>query len=180
MVATTPLREVKLVLPMAPDMELVASQAASALAVWVGMTADRVDEVRMAVVEACINAFEHSHAEERKVDITFRVFGAAAPERLEIVVHDRGVGFSPDDVESSSATTHEVVETPAGRFRCTVVRHEASFLFSKTRLTWACAEDPLPLTRLVLMEWSGTGMDYVEELVALGEEGAAPSLALPE
>jgi len=99
MPATTPLREVKLVLPMAPDMELVASQAASALAVWVGMTADRVDEVRMAVVEACINAFEHSRAPERKVDITFRVFGAAAPDRLEIRVHDNGVGFSPAEVE---------------------------------------------------------------------------------
>jgi len=99
MVASTPLREVKLVLPMAPDMELVASQAASALASWVGMTADRVDEVRMAVVEACINAFEHSHADERKVDITFRVFGAGSPERLEILVHDQGVGFAPDEVE---------------------------------------------------------------------------------
>ncbi|MCM2269721.1 MAG: ATP-binding protein [Thermoanaerobaculia bacterium] len=89
----------KLVLPMAPDMELVASQAASALAAWVGMTADRVDEVRMAVVEACINAFEHSHADERRVDITFRVFGDGTPERLEIRVHDQGVGFSPDEVE---------------------------------------------------------------------------------
>lgn len=99
MAAPTPLREVKLVLPMAPDMELVASQAASALAAWVGMTADRVDEVRMAVVEACINAFEHSHADERRVDITFRVFGDGTPERLEIRVHDQGVGFSPDEVE---------------------------------------------------------------------------------
>lgn len=99
MAAPTPLREVKLVLPMAPDMELVASQAASALAAWVGMSADRVDEVRMAVVEACINAFEHSHADERKVDITFRVFGDETPERLEIRVHDQGVGFSPDEVE---------------------------------------------------------------------------------
>lgn len=99
MIAPTPLREVKLVLPMAPDMELVASQAASALAVWVGMTADRVDEVRMAVVEACINAFEHSQSAERKVEITFRVFGDGRPERLEIQVHDNGVGFQPGAVE---------------------------------------------------------------------------------
>ncbi|MCB1007516.1 MAG: ATP-binding protein [Acidobacteria bacterium] len=84
---------------MAPDMEIVASQAASAMATFVGMSPDRVDEVRMAVVEACINAFEHSHASERKVEITFRLFGAAGPERLEIRVHDRGVGFHPDRVE---------------------------------------------------------------------------------
>jgi serine/threonine-protein kinase RsbW len=84
---------------MAPDMELVASQAASALASFVGMSSDRADEVRMAVVEACINAFEHSRADERKVDITFRVWGGAEPERLEIQVHDAGVGFAPLEVE---------------------------------------------------------------------------------
>jgi len=95
----TPMREVTLILPMAPDMEIVASQAASAMATFVGMSPDRVDEVRMAVVEACINAFEHSHASERRVEITFRLFGAAGPERLEIRVHDRGVGFQPDRVE---------------------------------------------------------------------------------
>lgn len=95
----TPTREVTLILPMAPDMEIVASQAASALASYIGMSSDRVDEVRMAVVEACINAFEHSRATERKVDITFRLFGEAGAERLEIRVHDRGRGFSPAAVE---------------------------------------------------------------------------------
>ena len=94
----TPLREVRLILPMASDMELVASQTASAIANWMVMSAERVGEVEMAVVEACINAFEHSHSEERKVDITFRVFGAGGPERLEILVHDRGVGFVPASV----------------------------------------------------------------------------------
>lgn len=94
-----PLREVTLVLPMAPDMELVASQAASALAQFVGMPADRVDEVRMAVVEACINAFEHSHAAERRVDIVFRVYGEGSPEGLEIRVHDNGVGFTPAQIQ---------------------------------------------------------------------------------
>src|SRR5690606_32600251 len=52
-----------------------------------------------AVVEACINAFEHSHSAERRVDITFRVLGGDAPEALEIEVHDNGVGFAPAEVE---------------------------------------------------------------------------------
>lgn len=99
MTLRAPLREITLVLPMAPEMELVASQTASALAGWVGMSPDRIDEVRMAVVEACINAFEHSHAAEREVDITFLVWGTRQPERLEIRVHDRGVGFVPGAVE---------------------------------------------------------------------------------
>lgn len=99
MTARAPLREVTLVLPMAPDMELMASQTASAVASFVGMSADRVDEVRMAVVEACINSFEHSHASDRRVTVTFRVWGEKAPERLEIEVHDDGVGFAPEQVE---------------------------------------------------------------------------------
>jgi len=93
------LREVKLTLPMAPDMEVVASQAASSLAAFIGMSPDRVDEVRLAVVEACINAFEHSQSAERKVELTFCLIGDREPDCLEIRVHDRGVGFELNDVE---------------------------------------------------------------------------------
>ena len=93
------LREVKLTLPMAPDMEVVASQAASSLAAFIGMSPDRVDEVRLAVVEACINAFEHSHSAERKAEITFCLIGDREPDCLEISVHDRGVGFACSEVE---------------------------------------------------------------------------------
>ncbi len=95
----TRLREVKLTLPMAPDMEVVASQAASSLAAFIGMSPDRVDEVRLAVVEACINAFEHSHSPERRVEVTFCLIGDREPDCLEIRVHDRGVGFTVAEVE---------------------------------------------------------------------------------
>lgn len=93
------LREVKLTLPMAPDMEVVASQAASSLATFIGMSPDRVDEVRLAVVECCINAFEHSQCADRKVDITFGLLGDKEADTLEIRVHDDGVGFTVSEVE---------------------------------------------------------------------------------
>jgi anti-sigma regulatory factor (Ser/Thr protein kinase) len=102
MTSRTRLREVKLTLPMAPDMEVVASQAASSLATFIGMSPDRVDEVRLAVVECCINAFEHSQSPDRKVELTFILFGNdedAEADTLEIRVHDEGVGFSVNDVE---------------------------------------------------------------------------------
>jgi serine/threonine-protein kinase RsbW len=93
------LREVTLTLPMASDMEVAASKTATALAEYMGMSPDRIDEVRLAVVEACINAFEHSHAQNRQVYITFAVVGGREPEALEIRVRDEGVGFSPRAVE---------------------------------------------------------------------------------
>lgn len=82
--------------------------------------------------------------------------------------------------EAKSWTTHEVVETPAGRFRCTVHRIESSFLFATARMTWAYAEEPLPLTSVVRMEWRGAGMDYVQKLVAVSKAGAIASLRIPE
>jgi serine/threonine-protein kinase RsbW len=93
------LREVTLTLPMVPDMEIAASKTATAMAEFMKMSPDRIDEVRMAVVEACINAFEHSHSPDRKVYMTFEVLGDQEPENLRITVRDTGVGFSPGGVE---------------------------------------------------------------------------------
>lgn len=93
------LREVTLTLPMVPDMELAASKTATAMAEFMQMSPDRIDEVRMAVVEACINAFEHSRSSDRKVYMTFEVLGEREPENLRITVRDTGVGFAPAEIE---------------------------------------------------------------------------------
>lgn len=93
------MREVTLALPMVPDMEIEASKTATAIAESMRMSPDRIDEVRMAVVEACINALEHSRATDREIFVTFEVIGDKDPEKLRITVRDSGVGFSPDQVE---------------------------------------------------------------------------------
>ena len=93
------LREVTLTLPMLPDMEIAASKTATAMAEYMSMSPDRIDEVRMAVVEACINAIEHSGAPDRKVHIKFSILGDPVPERLQIEISDLGVGFEPGEVE---------------------------------------------------------------------------------
>lgn len=89
---------VTLTLPMAPDMEVAASKAAVSVARSMEMSADKIDEVRHAVVEACINAIEHSHAADRKVHLTLRVLEDSDPEVLEIVVRDGGQGFEADSI----------------------------------------------------------------------------------
>lgn len=92
-------QEVNLTLPIRPNMEMTASKTATALAESMGMSADKVDEVRMAVVEACINAFEHSRAKDGRVYVTFQILTDQEPQRLQIKVADTGVGFVPEDVE---------------------------------------------------------------------------------
>lgn len=102
MVQDSPLRETTLRLPMQPDMEIEAGEAAAAMAGAMEMSPDRIDEVRMAVVEACINAIEHSNASDREVVVEIAILDAADTERLCIKVHDDGVGFVPEEVEEPS------------------------------------------------------------------------------
>jgi serine/threonine-protein kinase RsbW len=94
----TTLREVTMSLPILPDMEIAASKTVTALAEFMEMSPDRIDEVRMAVVEACINAFEHSQAPDRKVHLTLSVLGDDEPRELRVVIEDSGVGFVPGNV----------------------------------------------------------------------------------
>ncbi|HEY7863324.1 MAG TPA: ATP-binding protein [Thermoanaerobaculia bacterium] len=101
--AETPPREVSLTIPVAPEMEIVATAQAAALGEYIEMSRDKIDEVKLALVEACINAFEHSEARDERVHLTFRVGGeAAGGEWLEIEVIDRGHGFDSGAVEPPS------------------------------------------------------------------------------
>ena len=98
------MQQVTLTLPMLPDMELTASKTACALSEHIGLSPDKIDEVQMAVVEACINAIEHSDAPDREVHIRLVVLGGEeSPEGLEITIQDSGIGFSADRVAKRAA-----------------------------------------------------------------------------
>lgn len=100
------LREVTLTLPLEqPDVEIAASNTATAVAESMAMSPDKIDEIRLAVVEACINAKEHSRAADRRVQIVCEVLGEGAPETLRITVHDNGIGFAPAAVEKPKIET---------------------------------------------------------------------------
>ena len=90
------LREVMVTLRMAPEMEVEASEKASAVARSMEMSQDKIDEVRMAVIEACLNACEHSRAERKEIEMILSVLGEKQPEKLQITVRDGGVGFDPE------------------------------------------------------------------------------------
>lgn len=90
-----PTKEIKLTIPMMPDMEIAASRTAEAVAEVMELDEDKTAEVSMALIEACLNSFEHSHSEDRKVYITFRVENS----ELTIILRDSGTGFDPSKVE---------------------------------------------------------------------------------
>ena len=88
-------QEVDLTIPMLQNFELAATRVAEALAEVMAFDEEKRDEVSMALLEACINSFEHSRSEDRKVYIRF----FAEDEQLKIVIRDFGGGFDPNRVE---------------------------------------------------------------------------------
>jgi serine/threonine-protein kinase RsbW len=98
-------REVSMSIPVAPEMEIVATAQAAALGEYVGLSRDKIDEVKLALVEACINAFEHADCRDEQLHLTFRLGRepqAMGREFLEVEVLDKGKGFDHHRVEAPS------------------------------------------------------------------------------
>ena len=85
-------REVILIIPMFPNIELAAAQTAFSLAEMMDFDENDIDEIQLAIIETCINAFEHSKSEDNRVSIKFIM----RDNELELKITDCGVGFRLD------------------------------------------------------------------------------------
>lgn len=83
-----------LTVPMLEEAELVAARAVEQIAENMAFDQRSRDQIRLALIEACINASEHSGSHDRNVYINF----IAQEDRLLIIVRDFGKGFDPLDV----------------------------------------------------------------------------------
>ena len=86
---------VRLEIPARPVFVGVARSVVVAVAAGVdGLDADRVEDLRLAVSEACTNAIEAHQADriEQRVVVRCLVSGAA----LEVSIEDSGAGFEPE------------------------------------------------------------------------------------
>ena len=90
-------KRVILTIPMYPDMELAAAQTASVLAELMDFGEGEVEEIQLAIIETCINAFEHSKSDDQEIHIEFLLMEG----ELQFKVTDRGVGISPDTLDGS-------------------------------------------------------------------------------
>ena len=50
-----------------PDMELAVAQLASIIAELMRFSKEQIEEIQVALIESCINAFEHSQTTDRQV-----------------------------------------------------------------------------------------------------------------
>ncbi len=79
--------EFEMIIPMGGDTELIAAHTAEQIARRLDFQPDAINQIKTAVVEACINAAEHSLSPERKIYQRYRL----ESDKLVITVSSRGV-----------------------------------------------------------------------------------------
>jgi serine/threonine-protein kinase RsbW len=94
-------RQMELTLPMVPDIEIAAARAAGNLARELGMSAERIDEMAHAIIEACINAREHSGCADQRIYLRFvGTFQGDGNPRVDIWISDHGQGFDIEEART--------------------------------------------------------------------------------
>jgi serine/threonine-protein kinase RsbW len=79
--------EFEMVIPMGADTEIIAARTVEQIARRVNFRPDAINQIKTALVEACINAAEHSLSPDRKIYQRFQV----EDDKLVITVTSRGV-----------------------------------------------------------------------------------------
>ncbi|HEY0795419.1 MAG TPA: ATP-binding protein [Acidisarcina sp.] len=92
---------IELRLPSKLGFEKIAMQTAASYATLLGLGLDRVEDLKTAVAEACINAIEHGNHGDEKIIVG--VILSMDHERLEVKVLDHGSGIQhavlPPDID---------------------------------------------------------------------------------
>jgi serine/threonine-protein kinase RsbW len=90
--------EVEIFLPSTLGYEKVARNAAAAVAEEMGFSTDRIEDLKTAVAEACMNAIEHGNQEDKTTSVS--VLLSAASEHLQVTVADEGLKSMPNEFPS--------------------------------------------------------------------------------
>jgi len=82
---------IELAIPSRLGLEKVAMDAAASIAGLMGFSEDRIEDLKTAVDEACINAIEHGN--QQNADVKVLVELIAEDNKLQVDIHDRGKGI---------------------------------------------------------------------------------------
>ncbi len=101
---TAKANEYEMVIPMEDDAELVAAQAVEQIARRINFTPEAINQIKTALVEACINAAEHSLSPDRKIYQRFMI----EDDKLVVTVASRGVLPAPASGQNGQNPTDQV------------------------------------------------------------------------
>ena len=106
----SPADEFAIEFPAGDDTELVAANAVEQIARRMDFQPEAITQIKHALIEACINAAEHSLSPERKIYNRFRAEG----DKLVITVSSRGLTV-PAGLSENGASSPEKGEGARGR-----------------------------------------------------------------
>ena len=109
-VQTTESNEFLMVVPMGEDNELIAASTAEQIARRLMFRPEAINQIKTAVVEACINASEHSFSPDRKIYQRFRL----ESDRLVVTISSRGIVPANLNGASSGSEHSEAAEERRG------------------------------------------------------------------
>lgn len=93
--------EYEIIVPMGEDTEMIAAHTVEEIAKRHNFPAKAINQIKTALVEACINAAEHSHSPDRKIYQKF----AVDDEKIAITIANRGVRLN--DANAREVTSDE-------------------------------------------------------------------------
>jgi serine/threonine-protein kinase RsbW len=99
-------------LPTRLGFEKVAMNTAASVAQIMGFTPDRVDDLKTAVAEACINAIEHGNQLNEQLGVVVTL--AMDAKSLEVKIQDQGSGVHKDALTPDIDRKMAGEETPRG------------------------------------------------------------------
>jgi serine/threonine-protein kinase RsbW len=102
--------EFEMVIPMGGDTELIAAHTVEHIARRLNFQPEAINQIKTALVEACINASEHSLSPDRKIYQRFRV----ESDKLVVTVSSRGVRM-PTVAQGQSSNGGEANGDASGR-----------------------------------------------------------------
>lgn len=116
------MEQIKISLPGKPEYVSIARLTASVIANQMGFNIDDVEDIKVAVGEACNNAVLHGKSPEEVFEIQFEVQSG----RIIIEVRDNGNGFDMDEYQAPELG--ELKENGLGIFIMKTLMDEVDFI----------------------------------------------------
>ncbi|HXU36365.1 MAG TPA: ATP-binding protein [Blastocatellia bacterium] len=101
----------ELVIPIEDEAELIAARTAEQIARAADFDQEAINQIKTALIEACINAAEHSDSPDRKIHQRF----AIDENRLIITVSNKGKTFGRANVQSTPSVVAQPAKGARGR-----------------------------------------------------------------
>lgn len=93
--------EYEIVIPMGEDTEMIAAHTIEEIAKRHDFPAKMINQIKTALVEACINAAEHSHSPDRKIYQKFTV----SQDKITIAIANRGLRLADRAAKTVTSET---------------------------------------------------------------------------